>query len=127
MPPRKKRRASEEAPAPVQVERLYDPALDTPDGGHQPPLDGMPGLLPTKPPRVNKRGVSWVRYRVLKPVHCDECVRKVHAAWGTGGTRAPNLACYRRKDGAGETFWCWEHMEAQRAVDGLAPIKTTGK
>lgn len=128
MPPRK-RKATEEAPAPVEVDQLYDPTLSG-DGWNQPPLDAMPTLSARrarKGDKTTKSGVQWARYKVLKPVHCDDCVRFVHEAWGKANTRAPNPACYRRTEKGVPTFHCWFHTEERRRADGLVPLKSKGK
>lgn len=130
MPPRKKK-ATEENPAPVKVDQLYDPALAG-DGWNQPPLESMPSL-PARRSRKGapetRAGVQWARYKVQKPVHCDDCLLQVHATWNVPEVkkRAPNFACYRRTEKGVPTYHCWEHTEEKRRADGLTPLKTKGK
>ncbi len=91
--------------------------------------EGLDGVDPHPvPPRrkgqpTEKAGVKWARYKVLKPVHCDECVMIVHKNWTKTHTSAPLPAVYRRTEGGVTKYLCWNHTEQQRRNDGLAPIK----
>lgn len=138
MPPKKRRTttkkatASEASTSEVTTTLLYDPTLDTPDGGHQPPLDGMPPFSP-KVGRVVKRKpvdtnvIRWARYKVQKPEKCDTCLIEVAAQWGTVPTSAPHLACYRRTQHGVAEYLCWIHTEERRRKDGLPAFKAGGR
>lgn len=128
--PRKKK-AEPEAGA-VTTTMLYDPALDTPGGGHQPPLDGMPDWKPKK--RAAKRKppdpavVKWGRYKVLNPQKCDVCMTDAQKAWKVGhALPLPGRACYRRTHMGVTTYLCWVHTEEQRRIDGLPQFRAGGK
>lgn len=92
----------------------------------QPPLDDA---FPAPPPKrsvkekENKGGITWSRYKVTtKTIHCDICIQAVAEKWPVG-TKAPNLAVFKRVDKDGEAFYCWEHATDQRAKDGLSAPK----
>jgi hypothetical protein len=83
--------------------------------------------VPARPePAAPKAGLSWQRYKALKPMHCDTCLQDVHRRW-PNGTHAPNLAVYRRKEDGQVTYWCAVHAEPQRQRDGVSRVKTKKK
>lgn len=76
------------------------------------------GLDIPEPPVQHVRGVTWLKYRPLKPVHCDECVREVHANW-PNGTHAPNRAVYRRRSPSEpDQYYCSIHADPRKREDG---------
>jgi hypothetical protein len=62
--------------------------------------------------------VRWSRYRVLAPVHCDDCIMETHQQWPVG-TYAPARASWRRVAGPKVTYHCFHHSLAQKARDGV--------
>jgi hypothetical protein len=82
--------------------------------------------IPAPPVSQPKVGISWLRYRAQKPIHCDVCVAMVHLNW-PNGTHAPNPAVYRRKENGIDTYWCAVHAEPKRDKDGVSRAKPKKK
>jgi hypothetical protein len=75
--------------------------------------------IPAPPVKDPKTGVSWLRYRAQKPIHCDVCVAFVHLHW-PNGTHAPNHAVYRRKENGVDTYYCYPHYCDEREKYGTS-------
>jgi hypothetical protein len=86
----------------------------------------LPEQAPKKPRHSPSTKVVWSRYRVLAPVHCDDCLAEIHEAW-PHGTHAPNRASWRRKVGEAVTYHCFAHAQVQRIRDGIPPGKAKRK
>jgi hypothetical protein len=85
----------------------------------QPVLDlNLPDPPLRKARRAPSAKVVWSRYKVLAPVHCDDCVLEVHEQW-PHDTHAPNRATWRRKAGDLVTYACNEHALSQKIRDGV--------
>jgi hypothetical protein len=82
--------------------------------------------VPAPPVKDPKTGVSWLRYKAQKPIHCDVCVAFVHLHW-PNGTHAPNHAVYRRREDGVDTYYCAKHAEVPRDTDGVSRTKTKKK
>lgn len=85
---------------------------------------GIPAPPPKRSKKVaeTKKGVTYSRYRVLNPVHCDLCLTEIHQKW-PNGTHAPNRAVFRRVTAKVTEYLCWVHGEQRHREDGLNPPK----
>ncbi len=66
---------------------------------------------------------SWTRYKPVKPVRCDDCLR----AHTEGPAPLARGARWRRKQGATDLLLCYEHAQVRRGLDNLPPLRDDGK
>jgi hypothetical protein len=100
-------------------EITLDLGLDLP-----PPHDARRGAGEAKPRETTRAKIRWASYKVQDPVHCDACLKWVHEHW-PHDTHAPNRAVLRRTIQGEHTYWCAEHGEAQKELDGVSRTTRT--